>query len=309
MFLYRVPSPRSRVVLAVATALLAVSSPAEAQLGKLKKMGADLAKDAAKEKIDGKKETPAKPGSTGSSSGSVSSRNAELTLDEDRVALVVASLQPMVADAERRRELRIVREQHEQKVAAMQACASAAQARASSMPPMTLAERMQQNEAALNRLTKEIEGLTQRLSTAISANDTRKRIYITDSVSVAQSRMALLAVGANCAVEYTPSLVLEEQVRSESRTVASDNMDDGAFNPPAVVKENLTPYQYGLLRERIALWALKQENPSLKVGKQGTFTPEEEAALQANASDIRKLTPLFKDGSLRWSSWGDLGRW
>jgi hypothetical protein len=71
----------------------------------------------------------------------------------------------------------------------------------------------------------------------------------------------------------------------------------------------LTHYQYGVMRERIALWALQQADPTLKTGKEGVFTAEEQAALEKNAGDIKKLTPFFKDGSMRWSTWGDVTRW
>lgn len=290
----------------VAAALVLSATPAFAQLGKLKKLGADLAKDAAKEKLDPKKETPAKPSE--SSSSSASSRNTDLVLNEDRVALVVASLQPMLAEATARRELRIVTAQHEEKTKASRTCLEAAQMRASANPMSTM-ETSQKNQAQIEKLSKDVERLSEKMSAAVNANDARARVYITDSLTVMQVRMSMAVFGSNCPVHYTPAQILDAQIKSESRTVVSEDMDAGTFDPPAAAKENLTRYQFGLLRERIAIWALKQEDPTLKAGKQGIFTPEEEAALQANAADIKKLTPLFKDGSLRWSTWGDLSQW
>ncbi|MBL0940070.1 MAG: hypothetical protein IBJ03_14340 [Gemmatimonadaceae bacterium] len=308
MFSFTVRPTRTHTAMAIATAMLSLAAPAEAQLGKLKKMGGDLVKDAAKDKIEGKKDTPAKPAS-GSASSSSSARSTELVLNEDRVALIVASLQPMVADAARRRELRVVTAQHEQKTKASQACIQAAQAKMGAAPPMTTAANMQKNEATMDRYAKQIEGLSARMTAAVNANDVRKRIYTSDSLMVIQVKISLLVTGSNCAVEHTPAPILDEQIRSQSRTEVSEDMDAGTFDPPAVAKENLTKYQFGLLRERIAIWALKQEDPTFKAGKPGIFTPEEEAALQANAADIKKLTPLFKDNSLRWSTWGDLSDW
>lgn len=291
----------------IVAALVLCASPASAQLGKLKKLGADLAKDAAKEKLDGKKETP--PAKTAeSASPSSGSRSTELVLNEDRVALVVASLQPLLADATARRELRTVTAQHEEKSKASRACLETAQMKASANPMSTM-ETLQKNEAQIDKLTKDVERLSGKLSAAVNANDVRTRVYVTDSLTVMQVRMSMVVLGSNCPVHYTPSPILDAQIKSQSRTVVSEDMDEGTFDPPAAAKENLSRYQFGLLRERIAIWALKQDDPTFKAGKLGIFTPDEEAALQANAADIKKLTPLFKDGSLRWSTWGDLSQW
>lgn len=291
----------------IAAALVLSATPASAQLGRLKKLGADLAKDAAKEKLDPKKETPSKP-TESSASSSTSSRNTDLVLNEDRVALVVASLQPMLADATARRELRTVTAQHEEKSKASRACLETAQMKASANP-MAIAQNSQKNEAQIEKLTKDVERLSEKMSAAVNANDVRTRVYVTDSLTVMQVRMSMAVLGSNCPVYYTPAPILDAQIKSQSRTVVSEDMDEGTFDPPAAAKENLSRYQFGLLRERIAIWALKQDDPTFKAGKLGIFTPEEEAALQSNATDIRKLAPLFKDGSLRWSTWGDLSQW
>ncbi len=306
--LFSTAAPRaSRYVPWLAAALVLSATPASAQLGKLKKLGADLAKDAAKEKLEGKKDTPAKTAESATSSGGAS-RNTELVLNEDRVALVVASLQPMLADATARRELRTITAQHEEKSKASRACLEAAQVKANANP-MAISQNAQKNEAQIEKMSKEVERLSEKMSAAIERNDVRSRVYATDSLTTMQVRMTMVMMGSNCPVYYTPSVILDQQIKSQSRTVVSEDMDEGTFDPPAAAKENLSRYQFGLLRERIAIWALKQEDPTLKAGKPGIFTPEEEAALQANAADIKKLTPLFKDGSLRWATWGDLSQW
>jgi hypothetical protein len=301
-------APRAtRYVPWLVVALALSATPAFAQLGKLKKLGADMAKDAAKEKLEGKKDTPAKAAEASSSSSS-SKRNTELVIDEDRVALVVASMQPMLADAVSRREARAATAQHEERSKASRTCLEAAQMRASANPMSTM-ESAQKNEAQIERFTKEVERLSEKMSKAVNDNDVRTRVYVTDTLTVMQVRMSMAVLGSNCPVHYTPAAILDAQIKSQSRTVVSEDMDAGEFDPPAAAKENLSRYQFGLLRERIAIWALKQEDPTFKAGKLGIFTPEEEAALQANAADIKKLTPLFKDGSLRWSTWGDLTQW
>jgi hypothetical protein len=63
--------------------------------------------------------------------------------------------------------------------------------------------------------------------------------------------------------------------------------------PPA----GMTRQQFGRLRERVALYALAG-------GREGAFTAEERAALDARAADLAALTPLFRDGLLEWGQWG-----
>jgi hypothetical protein len=65
------------------------------------------------------------------------------------------------------------------------------------------------------------------------------------------------------------------------------------ITPPA----GMTRGQFGRLRERVALYALTG-------GKDDPFTAEERAVLDARAADLGKLAPLFRDGLLEWSQWG-----
>jgi hypothetical protein len=78
---------------------------------------------------------------------------------------------------------------------------------------------------------------------------------------------------------------------------------------PAATRATFTKYQFALLRERIALFALSSADPTAKVGKEGVFTDEERAALTARAAEIQKLTPYFKNGTLAWVGSGDLSKW
>lgn len=66
--------------------------------------------------------------------------------------------------------------------------------------------------------------------------------------------------------------------------------------PPA----GMTATQFGVLRERVDVYLLTR-------GKDDPFTPAERSALDARMSDLSAFTPLLREGTLEWSSWGDLG--
>ena len=69
----------------------------------------------------------------------------------------------------------------------------------------------------------------------------------------------------------------------------------------------MSQQEFGMVRERAALWVLAQSNPSLAKGAK--FTPDEESALGAKGPQLKKMGPLFESNALRWSTWGDLKRW
>lgn len=288
--------------------LMVVASPAQAQLGRLKKLGADAVKDAAKDKLAGKKDTATvAPATASSSGGGTSAKKVDLALTDDRIALVVASLQPMVAEAQKREELARVTREYRAKTEATNKCMEAA---TKSFNPMTMGSMSEKTQADLERAGARTEAAQKRLSAAIERQDRRAQLFLQDTVNVLLQRSAYLTMGAKCTIDFTPTAIIEAQIAAQSRTVVSEDMDSDTFDPPAVAKEQLTRYQYAVIRERIALWALQQDNPTLKgVGKEGVFTAEEQAALAANAADIKKLTPYFKSGSMRWSTWGDLKAW
>ena len=180
---------------------------------------------------------------------------------------------------------------------------------AKSFNPMSALTLPAKTSAELERLSKQSSAVLNRLQAAAERGDTRARIFLQDTVDVLQQRSAMLSMRGTCVIDFTPPPILEAQVVQMTREVVTSNPDAGSYSPPSVVKEQLTPQQYGIIRERIALWALQQADPTLKGGKEGIFTAEEQAALTAHASEIAKLTPWFKGGWLRWSTWDDLASW
>lgn len=292
---------------ALFASLLAAASPAQAQLGRLKKMGADAVKDAAKGKAADKIDPAGTKADNAASASKSGTKPADNALNDDRVALVVASLQPMVVEAEKRQARNRALTAHAAKVAASGACMEAL---TKSFNPMAAASMSDKTIAEIDRINQQMSGAQSRMNAAYQRNDVRTQLFLKDTVNVLTQRSAILTMGGKCTVDFTPSAIIEAQAASQGGTVTGDDADAGKVEPSSAAKAQLTPTQFGVIRERIALWALLQENPNLKgAGKEGVFTAEEQAVLSAHAADIKKLTPFFKDGSMRWSTWGDLKSW
>ncbi|WP_353268624.1 hypothetical protein [Gemmatimonas sp.] len=303
----------SRASVAVRTTCVAsglllalTASPAHAQFGKLKKMGADAIKDAAKEKItsDKKPETAAASAAPAAAKKSV----AAPVLTTDKVALIVASLAPQLKDAIRRDAASRAMAEWAPKKKANDECMSTLGQNAD---PMALMANAQKNEAKITALQKQSEGANARLNKATAAGDLRAQTFLQDTVTVLMLRGALLSTSGKCTAEFTPTAILDYQITERERYAKGGSGDSAeGFDPGPSVRGGMTAYEYGLLRERIALWALMQENPALRgTGKEGVFTADETAALTAHAADIKKMSSLFKSDALIWKTWNDVKSW
>jgi hypothetical protein len=215
--------------------LTAVAAPAQAQLGRLKKMAADAVKDAAKDKLAGQKDS-ATTATTGKATGGATGSAAtpvDLTLSDDRIALVLASLQPMVADAQKRQELARVRKSHAASSAASKACMDSL---AKSFNPMTMGSMSDATSAQITRINDQASGAADRLNVAIKRNDKRAWLFLQDTVMVLQQRSAVLTMRGKCTVDFTPPPIIEAQVAQQMRQAESEDTDRDGFAPPAVVK-------------------------------------------------------------------------
>lgn len=290
--------------------LMLTASPAQAQFGKLKKMGADAIKDAAKDKVSGEKK-PAEGTATTSAAGSPTAAKKAASapvLTTDKVALIVASLAPQLKDAQRRDTYARAMAEWTPKKEASDACMSTLSKNAD---PMALMANVQKNEARITALQKQSEAANARLSKASAAGDMRAQLFLQDTVSVLMVRSALLTTGGKCTAEFTPVAILEYQAAERERYTKSGSGESAeGFDPGSAARGSMSQYEYGLLRERMALWALMQENPALRgTGKEGVFTADETAALTAHAVDIKKMTALFKSDALIWKTWNDVKSW
>lgn len=278
-----------------AAALLCLASPAHAQLGRLKKMGADAVKDAAKEKLGVEKKDA--PGSA------ASARSTDGIVTGERVTLVLASLEPQVAQAQRTEEAQRARAAFKAKRDAYDKCAELATKNFRPGTPAHVAA-VQRNEARITALQNQAAAASDRMAKAAEAGDMRKYAIIADTVNVLQSRASMLSIGATCSPDFTPPVLIGQQSSGDDSDGAS-----GEFDPGPAVTRSMSRYDYGLLRERLALWVLLQENPSLAKGRQGVFTADEEAVLTANAAALKKFAPYFRTDAMIWKTWSDVKSW
>ncbi|GAB1344182.1 hypothetical protein [Gemmatimonas sp.] len=305
------PSQRLAAVVVPALVLMALATPAHAQLGRLKKMGSDAIKDAAKDKLSTDKKDAAKPATATAASAATPAaaskpKSAGMpVLDDDRIALVLASLGPMVKEAQVRADAAVASRAYVEKKKISDACVQQA---SKNVNPMAMAAAAQKNSARITALQNQTEPIQRRLNKAVADNNLRSQLYLQDSLSVLSMRTASLSMGTNCIFEFAPPVMLEARLLEMQGS--SSNGDGGTFDPGEATRSTISRYEFGVLRERIALWALLQENPALKgLGKEGVFTEEEQAALAIHAAEIKKLTPLFKSDAMIWKAWSDLRDW
>lgn len=292
---------------AIAVLLATPSSSAHAQFGKLKKIGADAIKDKAKEKIAGK-ETPAtsKDGAAAEAGKAASgdSKPVAMTLNASQLDLMLAALTPMAADAEKKTQAKLLEAEHAKKNLLADKCmkdGTAAMVASRKAPIVTDAAK-----ARARALSKEVERLSAVTMKSYETQDRRAGAFAQDSMNTLQMQSAVLEMGLSCKFEFTPPAVMETKVATYGM---SGDLPEAESAVPASARTTYTKYQFALLRERIALFALSSADPSLKVGKEGVFTDEEKAALTARTAEIQKLLPYFKNGTLAWKGSGDLSKW
>lgn len=295
-------------VLFAAAAVTATATPAHAQLGKLKKLGAEALEKATKEKTAGKTPETAKSGSADAAPSTA--KKANYTITTERLELVLASLEPLVTDAERMAAASRAEADYSAKRKAADACLERAQ---QMFNPMSMMTENPQRTAKLDAISKQMDGVNKRSEAAMKRDDFRASIALRDTAMALAMSQAIITMGANCTYPYLPVAMIDAQAAAQQKASAartsesSDGGEGGTFEPTPAAKEAMTPQEFGMVRERAALWALSQTNPTLASGAK--FTPDEEAALGGKAAQLKKLGPLFASNSLRWSTWGDLRNW
>lgn len=298
---------RSRLITAAflaGAALAATATPAHAQLGKLKKLGTDAIKEATKdkaaEKAGVKEPEAAKP--TASASG----KKADYSITAERLDVLLASLEPLVADAEKMAAGKKAEADYKAKKDAADACMQRASKMFNPMA-MTMDEK---KTARIEALSKQLEGVNQRSQAAMAKDDFKNAIALRDTSMVLTVMQGVMTIGANCTYPYMPAAMIDAQAAMEKNNGArsSDDSDgSGSFDPGPSARKLMSQQEFGMVRERAALWVLAQSNPSLAKGAK--FTPDEESALGAKGPQLKKMGPLFESNALRWSTWGDLKRW
>lgn len=270
----------------------AAATPVHAQLGKLKKMASDAAKDAAAGK---KPETP--DGSSGA--------RVDYTVTADRLAAIMSVLGPRVAEAKKESDARQAMADYNAKQKTVTDCYN--KTSASGLTPDVMAVSTEKGQA----ITARSAAITQRLTTVMQTKNYRAQIALQDTaVNVQMQMAALMYPGLKCGpLPYKSAAIIDAEVRrmESAANPASYNSNSDEIVVPADKRGGMTPGQFGRVREIIAIWLLMQSGDLPANSRK--FTDEETAALNAKAAELKTYTPLFKDGAMRWATWGDIKSW
>lgn len=281
-----------RAVNLVAALLMcsAVVSPAEAQFGRLKKAAQDLAKEKLAPKTDDAK----------TAASTTSAAGESFVITPDHITLVLESVETAVVEAERLQASKRASTEYAKHQEAAKLCMDRL---AQSYNPAKMGAPSEERSAEISRLGDESAAAQLRANAAMQRDDRRTYFAIQDTAQVLLQQSAVLTLGGSCTIPYVPLAVIDAQVAEYA------GMKTEKLHPTAPAKSRMTHTQFGRVRERIALWALLQDDPSLKVGSEGVFSEAEQQSLKARNAEIKRLTPFFKDNTLRWSTWGDVSSW
>lgn len=267
-----------------------MASSASAQLGKLKKIGADAIKDAA----TGKKPEPVKD---------PTAPRVDYVISETRLAAIISALMPLAAEAQREADARAVAASYTAKTKASTDCIKKA-ADEGGVPDMEAVQ-----SPRFQALATRTNSVMTRMLAAQSAKRYREFVALADTTVVLQAQSATMMFKNSCApISYKPVAMLEmeaAQLERAGATTAATSSNE--LNVPTGLRAGMTSGQFGRIRERMAVWALIQSGTLPPTSD--TFTDEEKAALIARAADLKKLGPLFKAGAMQWATWGDIKAW
>ena len=273
-----------------AFAMLAPNT-ASAQLGRLKKAVGDAAKDAAGVK-------PA--------NNDAGTENFPITVD--RLDAVIPTFEASIQASQREFALKTATAEYTKAHQAQQTCfENATKAMMAGggvpMPNAQKAEQAAASSAATN-------SMMQRMLAAQQKQNFKQFVYLQDSVAVTSFMSSAIMMGleTKCGKPpYKPAAVVEAE--AQHMATGGSAQSSGQFVAPAA-RAGMTNYQFGMLRERAALWALQQTgNAPVGNNKYSVFTKDEQAALEARGDRLKKLVPYFKEQPTRWTSWNDLAGW
>ncbi|MEQ1689940.1 MAG: hypothetical protein ABMA00_01545 [Gemmatimonas sp.] len=273
----------------VLTLVVSGASPASAQLGKLKKMGADAVKEAAA----GKKPEPAK---------NPTAARVDYAITEERLSAIMNVLTPLAVSAQREADARAVSAGYNEKVKAANDCFSKVTS-GNATPDMSVMQ-SPKYEALLARS----QTMAERLAAAQTGKRYREFLALSDTFAILQLQNASMLFKNNCPpVPYKPAALLDLEASKIEQRASAQAPSSDELSVPSHARGNMTTGQFGRIRERMAIWALMQAGDLPATADK--FTDDEKAVLTARAADLRKFGPLFKTGTMQWASWGDITSW
>ncbi len=296
---------RAAAILGYCSVISALSvmtaSPAAAQLGIIKKMATEKAKEAAgvKEPDNAQKGGGAK---------------IDYTVTDERLTAIVGALTPyveaakrQVAEAEQAKAVQGMKADHEAKVKAVSDCMSKV-AGSGALPDMGWMQ-TPKGEAFQARMV----ALGKRVSTVSSNPGSVAALALQDTMTVMSAQqVAYMYPKSGCApMPYMPKALLDYNAASQARMMQGGtngpSRGDNSMEVPADRRANMTTGQFGRVREVIAIWLLQQSGDLPPTAYK--FTDAEKSVLSAKSAQIKELTPLFKSNALMWATWGDIKSW
>lgn len=293
-------------VLLVGVIALATAMPLEAQVsGRLKRLGKDALKNAAKDKVDGKDSSATSAsGATTPAKANASVAAVDFTITEERVSAVLVALGPAAERARSRMAANAERAPFEARREKFEACLKQ-NVDVEAIPSAA-------NMTAAEKIGARNEALSKRVNKALADQDARAYTYAEDSARVGIQLGMATVYGATrtCGTPpYTPPALLEAAIAERTASTSGTSATDLQVADPAL--SLMTQTQFGMLRERIALFAMLKGGlvPDNKLGKEGVFTDAEVAVLEVHGAELVKLAPLFQGKALQWSGTADLRGW
>lgn len=281
---------------AVAAALFAalVPSLACAQLGRLKKAAADAAKEAAGVKNE----------------SAASNSNGNLVITAERLSAVMAAMTPIMQQAEMESASRAANGEYLKKKKAFDSCVET-QSKSMSTGAMPSMDGMTKSGA----MSQKSVDMMQRSQAALQAKRYREYVAVSDSMGAyaTLSTLAMFNLETKCGQPvYMSSAMIDIEAAKLSRPRSGEVGENGREKTlvPANQRAGMSTYQFGMIRERAALWALQQTN-NAPVGdnKYSVFTAEEMTVLEAQGAQLKKWAPYFKERPSLWATWADLATW
>lgn len=239
--------------LTLSAALLLLPSAAEAQFGKLKKLGGDIAKEVGRDAAGlPPKKSDAAP-SSGSSNSSAAKESADYSITAERLDAMMTALAPLADAARKEAAAKEVETAFKAKRGKWEGCIADAAKKATAMSDAYL------NGGGSTLGEKSSEAM-QRMVNAMQAGNKRKVAFLQDTVGVYTLELSALMTGAKCGPPvYTPAAVIDANVAREAETGGEFDESGrrvGGVVVPESARKGLTTRQFGMLRERVALYAM-----------------------------------------------------
>lgn len=277
-----------RALFAVAALLIAMPAQrADAQLGRLKKAAEQAAKDAV-----GKKAEPV--------TGTTKSSDNSTEITAARLDAIITALNARVAIAQQISKGKALEAEFTPKRKAFEDCVRKAGERMASTGTPPSAEGMQK----MGDYNMKATAYMQRYAAIIQDKSRQREVLFLQDSGTAYAMLGQAAMtGTNCGPAlFAPAAVIDYHVAMQ--TV---NADDGQWMVPEPNRGGMETWQFGRIRERVALWALIQAGAAKP--SEGKFSESENATMQQKAKELAVLAPFFKDGAMTWVTWSDLKGW